>query len=362
MNDRTVDPPALVIAMVLPLLLLLPSATGFTKEISAEANAIDWLPSRQELEHLLEVFDVPGIALVGLNKCQVAQEMFVGYAEIEPERRVAENTVFEVASLSKPVFAYLVMRLVDEGIVNLDDKLIDALESDRIADKAEYAKLTPRIILSHQSGLPNWAGDSSKPARSNALVFQSKPGTSYSYSGEAYELLLQYVERKTGKSLSALFEHYLSDTMPLSTFVPPVSKEAFPARGYVTRSSDALGRGLENLRQTGGAAGGLVSSAKDYGQFVASVCAGQGLSARAYSEMLTEHTTVDTGEYVLPTWWGLGWGIMQVGPEKVIFHGGNNGEFRSFAAFFPATREGVVILTNGNNGSDLIDALIEQMQ
>ena len=106
------------------------------------------------------------------------------------------GTIFEAASLSKPVFAYLVLRLADRGEFDLDRPLSEMLEYPRLAHDERYKRITGRIVLSHGTGLPNWGGEK--------LTLQFDPGTAYGYSGEGFVFLQKAIERVTGRSLEEL--------------------------------------------------------------------------------------------------------------------------------------------------------------
>ena len=105
-------------------------------------------------------------------------------------------TIFEAASLSKPVFAYLVLRLADRGEFDLDRPLLEMLEYPRVAHDERSKRITARMVLSHGTGLPNWGGE--------RLTLQFDPGTAYGYSGEGFVFLQKAIERVTGRSLEAL--------------------------------------------------------------------------------------------------------------------------------------------------------------
>lgn len=318
-----------------------------------------WVPSTAELDRLRASLDVPGLALVALSGCEPTAPVSLGAASLEPEVAVTDRTVFEAASLSKPVFAYLVLQLVDEGVIDLDRPLAEDFVYPRVTDRARYGQLTPRMVLTHQTGLPNWAGDTDDPDRTDPIPFAASPGAGFSYSGEAYEMLRTYVEFRTGQTLDQLFRERLGDLMPLSSYAPPLPSGAEPARGYVSARAPGVGEAANN---TGGAAGGLLTTATDYARFVGRVCAGRGLSAAIHAEMLTPVTPVTNGDYPGPAAFGLGWAVTRMGPETVVLHGGDNDEFRSLAVFLPEGGDGVVILTNGRFGGDLIDAIVERMQ
>ncbi|MEM8772305.1 MAG: serine hydrolase domain-containing protein [Pseudomonadota bacterium] len=330
---------------------------GASLETVAEA-APDWLPARDELDALRASFSVPGAAIVAVDQCQPSAPVNLGLARLSPDEAVSDQTVFEAASLSKPVFAYVVLKLVERGVISLDERIAETFDYPRIEDKENYRKLTPRLILSHQTGLPNWVGDTDDPARTDVVPFEKEPGSDYSYSGEAYELLRAFIEFKAGLSLDALFKRDLGALMPNSGF-RAVRSDLLTAKGYRTSQQTDAGRDIEYL---GGGAGGLVSTASDYARFVSLVCSGDGLSEELQSLYLSPQIDVNSPDYPGLTSWGLGWGLIPMGADTFVFHDGNNDEFRSFAGFSMANGEGLVILTNGRNGADLISAILEESQ
>ena len=148
--------------------------------------------------------------------------------------------------------------------------------------------------------------------------------------------------------------------MPLSTFAPPLPDGAMPSRGYRSAGDADGGRAL--AIGGGGAAGGLVTTVEDYARFVGVVCRGDGLSRGAHEDMLTPRSPVPPGDAPGPTSWGLGWSILSLGGDTIVLHDGDNGEYRTLAAFLPATGEGYVFLANGANGGELIGAILERLE
>lgn len=319
----------------------------------------DWLSTSEQLEEMLTAFDVPGLAFAALVDCSATPVITVGAATLDPTTQVSDSTVFEAASLSKPIFAYLVMQLVDEGLIDLDRPLARDFAYARIDNAQNYAQITSRMILAHQTGLPNWVGDTDAPDRSDPIAFVAPPGTQFSYSGEAYELLRSYVEFRTSRSLAELFRERLGHIMPDSTFAFPLPAGTTPSRGYTSTREPTGERNLSNL---GGAAGGLLTTAADYARFLELICSGQGLSESAHRTMLSPQSPVPPGQFPAPTSWALGWAVMGSGSATTILHGGDNGKYRSIAAIFPNERGGMVVLTNGRNGGDLIEALIAALE
>jgi CubicO group peptidase (beta-lactamase class C family) len=335
-------------------------AIGALALSSAQAdNAPPPLPTPRELEVRLAAFDVPGIAIATLKQCEPDEAVVAGRASLEPPTDVTPATVFEAASLSKPVFAWLVMQLVDEKVIELDRPFAPTFDYARIPDKAAYAQLTPRMVLTHRTGLPNWVdGDTEFPQRVAPIPFKHPPGTADSYSGEAFQLLQAFVEKKTGRTLQALFQARLGRWMARSTFIRPLPPGTVASRGYRSAKPPSRGRDMTNLTDHAMSAASLVTTAQDYARFLSLVCKREGLSRAAYDDMLRPQVPVPKGDSPFSTSRGLGWAITDLGGTTLVSHNGSNGEYRAFAGFVRETRDGIVILTNGVKGRELIESLL----
>ena len=326
----------------------------------AQAQEAPPLPTTEELAQLLRAFDVPGLAMATLTGCEVDDEVLVaGSASLGPDVPVTPETAFEAASLSKPVFAWLVVALADEGALDLDRPLAETFDYARLPDKGAYARLTPRMILTHRTGLPNWVDERTDFFERTAPVpFGTPPGAAYSYSGEAFQLLQAYVEDATGRTLQDLFRERLGAVMPRSTFARPLPDGVAPSRGYGAASDPATGRNMDNVGDRGAASYSLATTAGDYAAFLSHVCRGEGLGPEAHAEMLRPQSPVPDGEAPFPTSYGLGWTVSDLGAETFVGHGGNNGAYKAFAGFVQESGDGLVVLTNGARGQDLIDVIL----
>lgn len=317
------------------------------------------LPTPQGLAGRLAAFDVPGIAIATLKRCEPDEAVVAGQASLDPPRAVTPATVFEAASLSKPVFAWLVMQLVDEQRIALDRPFAQTFDYARIPDKAAYALLTPRMVLTHRTGLPNWVdGDTHFPERVAPIPFEHAPGTAYSYSGEAFQLLQTFVERETGQTLQALFQARLGRWMPQSSFTRPLPPGTTASRGYRSAKQASGGRDMSNLTDYPMAAASLVTTAQDYARFLSLVCRREGLSRAAYDDMLRPQAPMPQGDAPFSASRGLSWVISDRGGTTRVSHTGSNGEYRAFAGFEPGSGDGVVMLTNGVQGRALIESLL----
>lgn len=322
-------------------------------------------PSDAEIEAALAAAYVPGLAVVRLRDCEAEPARLFGVRDTLTGESVDQRTVFEAASLTKPVFAYLVMQAVDARQIDLDASVADTIEEPRILFDDAYARLTPRRLLSHQSGLPNWSGDAMDWDRINRLSFIFEPGARMSYSGEGYQLAQRYFEARAGESFEAAFAEALGGAMPRSALARPMPETAVPAGGHNDEGRrDNGGRAL-NLAEDGNAAHSLVTTASDYAAFTARVCSGDGLSKDSWEAMLTPQIalqgdewtgeTLDFGEAELS--WALGWGVHELDDRTTYFHWGDNGQFKAFVAFDRETGDGLVMLANGENALRLVEPL-----
>jgi hypothetical protein len=115
---------------------------------------------------------------------------------------------------------------------------------------------------------------------------------------------------------------------------------------------------MTNLHARGMAAASLVTTAGDYANFLSHVCEGRGLRPDTYADMLTPQSPVPVEEAAVPTSYGLGWMLADVGTGTFVGHGGNNDEYRALAGFMRDEGDGLVVLTNGAGGEALIDVLL----
>jgi len=157
----------------------------------------------------------PGLSLAYISAEGKITPMPLGTidANSKPSILVTSETIFQVASLSKPVFAYLVLRLAELGKINLDEPLFEILEHEKpLIREHEYSKaLTARLVLNHRSGLPNMDFGEKQP-----LEFQFEPGTKYGYSGEAFGYLQKVIEKRMGESLEQLAEKYVFKNLKMN--------------------------------------------------------------------------------------------------------------------------------------------------
>ncbi len=175
--------------------------------------------SMSSLEELQKRNNIPSIATATISDKGVITPQSVGVTNVDkPEKKVTSETVFEAASLSKPVFAYLILKLAQKGVIDLDKPLhkYGDFGPPEMRTDENYKKLTARMILSHQAGLPN---EFPSPESEKYI---SEAGKTFDYSGVAYEFLGKVAENITSKSLETLAqEEFAKLGMTNSSFMPP---------------------------------------------------------------------------------------------------------------------------------------------
>ena len=360
----------------------------------------DWIPSPEFLEDLprqMQALGVPGIGVAAVEDGRLAWSRNIGVAHAGRGTPVDDATLWEVASLSKPVFAYAVLQLADRGELDLDRPLVAYVRPDYLGDSPWLERIAARDVLRHSTGLPDWRKDPAK----EKLVPAVAPGTRIDYSGEAFVWLQLAVESITGESLDQTMRRLLFDPAGMrdSSYGWDAAMAARSVYGHRAPDDAQAGMPPQMLRdawnaalpiaaqwkkplsawryadaerampqaQTNARPGGLVNwpsdilanaaaslrcTVQDYARFMAlMVHAGPAaweLRPDTRAAMLRKQIDV-------PGRWtdkGLGWNIEAVPRGPVFYHSGSNGGiFKAFALGDAARGRALVVATNAANGN-----------
>jgi CubicO group peptidase (beta-lactamase class C family) len=319
-------------------------------------NAATIAALQEQIPELLNDGTVPGLSMALIRDGKTYWLHAFGVRDTKTGQPVTEDTIFEAASLGKPVFAYGVLKLVDQGKLDLDAPLSKYLPKPYIEGDPRLDKITARIVLSHRTGFPNWRPDG-KP-----LTIHFTPGERFSYSGEGFVYLAKVVEQITGQPLN--------DYMTKAVFIPLGMKSS----GYIWRPDfdartamphDGAGISGDKFKpKDSNAAASLHTTAADYALFVEALLNGTGLQKKTLKEMERPQIPVDPEctncterapkELSKNVFWGLGIGIQETKDGESLWHWGDNGRFKCFVLAYPHEKIGVVLFMNGENGLSIL--------
>ena len=319
------------------------------------------------------------VAGVGIALIEESQVVWSGsFGERAPGEPVTAETMFNTASVAKTVTAETVLRLVQDGRISLDEPISRHWTEDDLAGDPRYGSLTPRILLSHRSGLLNWpfAYEDGK------LAFVSEPGERLTYSGAGYEMLAHFVEAKLGEDFEALARSAVFEPMGLRgislsrrEWIDPFIPRPMDGDGVYHPPYTYPGSGWVKPIGYWDGADDLYVTVADYATFLLGVMNGDGLS----EELAAERFDIVSDASGIPGWacvvkppercperhgYGLGWTVFEYPDRTFVQHGGTDFGEHAMVYFVPETRQGVVIFVNGGNGTfvalDILDLIEER--
>ncbi len=341
-----------------------------------------------ELPAMMAVAGVPGVSLAIVDGANVTTRGY-GTTRATAGNAVSADTVFEAASLSKPVFAYLVMQLVAEGAIDPDKPLGDYMPLPTTDPRS--SKITTRHALSHSGGWRNW-----RNVPTHTLTAEFEPGSRFSYSGEGYYFVSRVVEKVTGKGILRLTRERIFEPLGMrrtaymwspeldANRAEPhnnrgVASESFGARSGKAFRETAVAAGKamddwthEDTERASPAvnkdspafpnfllpnvAGSMLTTATDYGNFLRHLLAtptGKSVLARMIAPQVTLNDALR---------WGLGFGLQAQGSGTQFWHWGDNFGFKNFVVGDAQARTAILVFTNGQNGRSIYERVIRAVR
>lgn len=333
------------------------------------------------LPSLMEAHHVPGVAVSLIHDGRVAWVQGYGVADKSADIPVTENTVFQAASISKSVTAWGVMRLVEQGKVDLDAPVSTYLSRWKLPPTSfDSNEVTPRRLLSHTAGLSVGGYLGYEPTQplppleteltvgadaaesDGAVRIVYPPGEQVHYSGGGYAVLQLLVEEVSNQSFAEFMQQEVLDPLDMtqSTFEWTRRRQPDVATPY-----GVDGTVLPLYQFAAKAAGGLYTTAPDLGRFVAAAMADPSgrprgrdvLGSATVGEMVAPapNATVKLGPLQV-SGYGLGYSIHPVllgRGGRIVGHDGSNQGWKTAFLTLPAQGEGIVILTNSETGKAL---------
>jgi CubicO group peptidase (beta-lactamase class C family) len=363
--------------------MLLASCTGRTDPDMALVDAVEnnLLPAvivegeenqGMNLLERMEHYHVPGVSIAFLDGGRIAWAKGYGFTSADSSRAVDAQTLFQAASISKPVAALAALALVEEGKIGLDEDVNMYLKGWQVEENqfTSDEKVTLRRILSHSAGLTvhGFAGyayaedvpelvqilNGEEPANSDRIYPDTVPGSQYSYSGGGYTIMQKMLCDVTGKTFPDLMEEAVLKKIPMnsSTYRQPLPEDRWENAACGHRADGKMIEGRWHTYPEMAAAG-LWTNPSDLLEYAMEVQRSYaGTSNRILSrEMTHEMLTAQMDSH------GLGPGVGGAGDSIYFSHGGANEGYRCGLLAFTKLGQGFAIMTNGDQGGALISEI-----
>lgn len=328
----------------------------------------DWIPAQMKKQK------VTGLSIVIVDDQDMVLTKGFGYADHDAGMMVTPDTIFRAGSLTKLFTATAVMKLAENGMVDIDKPLQEALPQFSIKSRfPDAALITPRAMLSHHSGLPSdWLIDtygSNRPFTEITAALKDEyaayqPWYVFSYSNVAYTLLGHMIQEVSGQTYADFMDTNLLKPLGMShsSFVLTSGLAAGLSKGYQKKRAIVKNQSISMIP-----AGGLYTTAADLGRFIQMVFA-DGRSGNDHiirpetlAEMLrpqNEQVSLDLNVRI-----GLGWllggqGINYMG--RLVQHGGSVDQFFSQLTLLPDAKLGVAVLTNSAEASGWVEGIAKE--
>ena len=301
------------------------------------------------IKALMKEHKVPALGVGIIKDGKIVQAKV--YGELAANKHAPANTIFNVASLTKPVVTMLTLKLVSMGKWNLDEPLANYwIDPDVKEDSAAYM-LTARHVLSHQTGFVNWRW--LHPTKK--LTFDFKPGTKFQYSGEGFEYLRKALEKKFQKPLHELVDALVFGPLQMHDSRLTWDKNVPEARFAKWHDGDGKNAYETWKPQTPNAADDMLTTIEDYSKFGVAVLHGFDLPDSLYKDMITPRSALAKNSSMC-----LGWEHFDniAGNEYALLHTGSDIGVKTLVLLFPNAKEGLVVFTNSDNGHLLYEKLI----
>jgi CubicO group peptidase (beta-lactamase class C family) len=313
------------------------------------------------LEQIMRELKLPGLAVGVVEDGRLAYSRGFGIMKLGEDRPVTPETLFHMASITKPFVATSIMQLVEQGKVDLDAPVVRYLPYFKLHDP-RYASITVRQMVTHTSGMPDvqdylW----NKPEYDNGALERYvrtlvdrdllwEPGSKFRYSNMAFEVLGDLVAKVSGVS----FEDYVNPHilqplgMKSSTLLITKADQTRLAAGH-TRGKDGAVRLIEHYpyNRTHTPSSNLHSNVVDMARWaMANInrgeLSGQRILKNSTYDVMWKPAVEAGGRGSV----GISWFLNDLNGQQAVFHGGGDDGFLTYLIFVPARKTGVVVMSN----------------
>lgn len=363
------------------LSLILPSTATSQNIKRLDKSSITEATLTATINQLMKEANVPGLAISVFNNNKAVYQKTFGYKDYEKKLPLEPNTNIYGASFSKAVFSVLVMKLVENNVIDLDTPLESYLpkkiyeyrpltrwhdDYSSLKKDTLYSKITARMCLTHTTGFANyrWSEEDEQ------LRVNYEPGTKYSYSGEGFIYLQVVIEKLLGKKLEELAQEIVFEPLKMnhSSYQWKKEFESNFAYGY-TSNVKKYEKDIDNEPRGGGT---LETTAEDYTKFLTAVLQHKIISEKSWKELYKpqirirskkqfgEGSKIETDKYeAIELSYGLGWGILQTPYGFGMFKEGHGDGCVHYSILFPKAKIGIMIMTTSDNSDSIFKEILE---
>lgn len=317
------------------------------------------------IKHQMDSLNMPGLSIAFVNDDKIVYHNALGVKNIETQEKVDDSTIFDAASMSKTVFSFFALKMVDEGLIDLDVPLYTYMKYPDIAYDERYKLITARMILSHSSGLPNWRflDEKGNYNPNNKLTIQFQPGTKFQYSGEGYEYLALVIAHLKGiqkNELQGLMKKEIFDSLKMDN-------SSYVWNSYIEKNRvDGHFKGKLNSGYSSNAkdpdfkaSSSLQTESKEFSNFLMAIINNKILSEKSYEEFLKIQSVSPATKNSKVHKYGLGIVIEESDDGTNYSHGGDNLSNTALYMFNKEKKIGYVFFTNSENKERFNKNLLE---
>ena len=365
------------VSLILFLLAtLLPAPTNAVAQTNGDAPAVTTELAATYDRTIPEIMNNYGMYTIGVGVIKNGELAWEGYyGEQAPGVPASDQSLFNVASITKTITAEAILHMVEEGAFELDASMASHWVDPHLESDPRHKLLTPRMALNHSTGFPNWRYMDPE----GILRFANDPGATFGYSGEGFEYVMQYAAKRLGSHPEELVNKYIFEPFGMKSASYVVDTSNFDR---IVHPRDENGNVYDPYCFPGGAckqegaysaADDMVISVRDYARFLTEVMDGTGLSRELIAdrnqvqvtkpaELQVVNCTMDV-EQVCPDaqGFGLGWEILSYGDTAVLSHGGSDWSELTLGYFYTQSKDGIIVFLNGPNSS-AVRAMYDTLQ
>lgn len=331
---------------------------------------------KMTLVERMEVHQVPAVGIAVIDKGRIEWARAYGVLDKTGNKPATTKTLFQAASVSKAISAIGALHLVEQGRLSLDGSANGQLAAWKIPDNAltKDHEITLRMLLNHSAGVTvhGYDGypagrkiptllqvlDGKPPANAEAVRVDIVPGTTWRYSGGGYSVVQLMMTEASQQPFAQYMQTTVLDPLGMtdSTFAQTLPPQW---RDRAATAHDGNGKAIDGRWHVypESAAAGLWTTPTDLARVIVEVQQAQaGRSEKVLSRATTSTMlTRGLGEY------GLGFFVEKLKDTTSFSHSGGNAGFRAQIYGYTTTGQGAVVLTNGDNGTALIDEILRSV-